>query len=320
MADFVAAKRPLWLERLAARWMARWSTTSALAASAVTVLLVGLLHERLATLIGHALDPLVFYLVPIGFAAWVAGRRAGVALAFLAATVNVAVAAWPAGGPVPPWILLAGFVLDLPVFLGTALAFALLRWHLERERHLSSTDPLTGIGNHRAFEDAVRREIARGGRRSAPLSLVYIDLDRFKELNDSRGHPQGDALLRIVGGALEASVRAVDSAARVGGDEFAVLLPDTGPEACRQVVTRIRDRLRSSARQAGFWNTFSVGAVTFERPPEDAASAVAAVDRAMYLVKRSGRDGVHHDVVPGGSPGSGLARRRPEDFDTFRPE
>jgi diguanylate cyclase (GGDEF)-like protein len=319
MAGFVAAKRALWLERLGARWMARWSRTSAAAASVVTVLLVGALHQRFDRLVGHAIDPMVLYLVPIGFAAWVAGPRIGVALAGLAALVNLTVAAWPSGRAVPPWVLLVGLVLDLLVFLGAALAFALLRWHLEREHQLSSTDPLTGIGNHRAFEDAVRREIARGERRAAPLSLVYIDLDRFKELNDSRGHPVGDALLRIVGGALEASVRTVDSAARVGGDEFAVLLPDTGPEACRQVVTRIRDRLRSSTREAGFWNTFSVGAVTFERPPGDAASAVAAVDRAMYQVKRSGRDGVHHDVVPGGSTGNGLARRRTGGFDTFRP-
>ena len=320
MADFGVAKRPLWVERVAALWLSRWSRASALALSAGAVFVVGALNGGVAVLVGYDFVATAFYVVPVGFAAWVAGASAGVALAILAGAVKVGVTWWLSHAAIRPWALLLDFVLELLVFLGAALPFAMLRWHLERERQLSCTDPLTGIGNHRAFEDAVRREVVRGERKATPLSLVYIDLDRFKELNDSLGHPVGDRLLRIVGDALGASVRAADSAARVGGDEFAVLLPDTGPGACRLVVTRIRERLKNTVRAAGFWNTFSVGAVTFEGPPEDAADAVAAVDRAMYQVKRRGRDGVHYEVVPVGTAApAGAMRRRPQTFSTHLP-
>ena len=320
MADLGAGRRPLFVERFAARWLTRWSRASALALSAVTILVLGALEGGVTVLFGYGFVTTVFYLVPVAFAAWVAGASTGVALAIVAGLVKVGVAVWLSHAAVRPWALAVDFVLELLVFLGAAVSFAMLRWHLERERQLSCTDPLTGIGNHRAFEDAVRREVVRGERTATPLSLVYIDLDRFKELNDSRGHPAGDSLLRVVGDALGSSVRAGDSAARVGGDEFAVLLPDTGPEACRQVVTRIQERLRNSARAAGFWNTFSVGAVTFEGLPESASGAVAAADRAMYEAKRRGRDSVHYEVVPvGTTPPASEARRRSQAFDKFLP-
>jgi diguanylate cyclase (GGDEF)-like protein len=187
---------------------------------------------------------------------------------------------------------------------------------MERHRQLSRTDPLTGLANERAFEEVVRQERARVDRRPAAMSIVYLDVDRFKELNDTRGHSAGNACLRLIGETLRASLRAVDTAARLGGDEFALLLPDTGAEECRLAVERLRDRLRREAAAAGFTNTFSVGAVTFEGMPPSYDQLVAAADRAMYRVKGGTRDGVHYEVVdspdtvPGPAPGSPVPNAR----------
>ncbi len=267
--------------------------------AAVCILLVGALDGGIAALAGFDFTVTVFYVVPIGFAAWAAGAAAGFTCAAFAATVEAAVTWWSAHGAMGPWILAASIGLEFLVFLGAAFTFARLRWHLERHRQLSRLDPLTGIGNERTFDAAVKQEVARGARKPAPFSVVYLDVDRFKELNDSRGHSSGNQLLRLIGGTLQGTVRKVDTVARVGGDEFALLLPDTGPEVCRHVVDRLRERLGLALRGAGFANTFSVGAVTFEGPPVDADDLLIAADRAMYKIKHGPRDGVHYEVVPG---------------------
>ena len=290
--------RPLWLEKVAADWVQRRSPASALFAAVVSILLVGGLDAGVAVLVGYDFAVTVLYLVPIGFAAWAVGITAGVACAGLAGAVEAAVTWSVAHGAMSPWILAASVGLELLVFLGAAFTFARLRWYLERHRQLSRTDPLTGIGNHRTFDEALRREAARIGRRPSPVSIVYLDLDHFKQLNDTRGHVAGNELLRLVGETLQAAVRAVDTAARVGGDEFAVLLADTGPAACRAMVERLRERLGRSLRAAGFSTTFSVGAVTFEGSSLVVDDLLVAVDRAMYEVKNGGRNGVRFDVLP----------------------
>jgi len=294
--------RPLWLERVAADWVQRRSPATAAAAAAASILLVGALDGTVRVLVGHDFVTTVFYIVPIGFAAWAVGIGTGVACAAFAAAVEAAVTWWVARGAMAVWILSASVGLELLVFLGAAFTFARLRWYLERHRQLSRTDPLTGIGNHRTFEEAVRLEAARIGRRPTPVSVVYLDVDRFKELNDTRGHAAGNELLRLVGATLRESVRAVDTAARVGGDEFALLLADTGPTACRLVVERLRESLARALRAAGFVTTFSVGAVTFEGSPLVAEDLLVAGDRAMYEVKNGGRDGVRYEVLPSSPP------------------
>jgi diguanylate cyclase (GGDEF)-like protein len=312
--------RPLWIERAAARWTQRRSSRSVVFAALLAILLVGAMDSAVAGLAGFDFVSTVFYIAPISFAAWGAGARTGLVVAIFAAVVEAAATWWGAHGGIQPWILAVSIGLELLVFLGAAFTFARLRWHMERHRHLSRTDSLTGLANERAFEDVVRKERARVDRRPAALSIVYLDVDHFKELNDTRGHSAGNAWLRLIGETLRASLRAVDTAARLGGDEFGLLLPDTGAEECRLVVERLRARLRREGEAAGFTNTFSVGVVTFEGMPPSYDQLVAAADRAMYRVKGGTRDGVHHEVVrsphtvPGpasGSPVPGARARKP---------
>jgi diguanylate cyclase (GGDEF)-like protein len=170
------------------------------------------------------------------------------------------------------------------------------------------TDPLTGCLNRRGFDQALAREIARSTRAGSELALLAIDLDHFKSINDTHGHLAGDEVLRAAGVLLNHTKRAGDIVARLGGEEFALLLPDTGAAAAFQVATRVCDVLRRQAFPAGTPGgqpirlTTSIGVVA-GAPELDRDYTVlftARADAALYAAKRSGRDRVRawssHDM------------------------
>lgn len=113
---------------------------------------------------------------------------------------------------------------------------------------LARVDALTGLGNRRAFDEALQREGDRASRYNTPLSLILADLDNFKTINDRHGHPAGDEILRAVSAALASSTRSPDECFRWGGDEFAVVLPQTPYDEARRVAARIRAAIPSAAR------------------------------------------------------------------------
>jgi diguanylate cyclase (GGDEF)-like protein len=150
-------------------------------------------------------------------------------------------------------------------------------------RDLALRDPVTGLGNRRAFDDRIYLDTHAAGGAGA---LLMIDLDKFKQVNDIHGHDTGDRLLRLVGQAITASIRPQDFAARIGGDEFAAILPLAGLEAAQEIGERIR---RSIAATAELLITVSIGAAPLGR---DARAALLAADVALYEAKASGRDRV----------------------------
>lgn len=159
---------------------------------------------------------------------------------------------------------------------------------LEQVQHMAATDGLTLIANRRTFEDALVREIARAGRQRH-VSLLMIDIDRFKMLNDVHGHPTGDQVLREVAQILTEQCREFDTAARYGGEEFAVVLPScTADEAAR-----LGDQIRMTVAAGTTVSvTVSVGVGTFPENGRDAESLVRAVDQALYEAKHQGRNRV----------------------------
>jgi diguanylate cyclase (GGDEF)-like protein len=153
---------------------------------------------------------------------------------------------------------------------------------------LARVDALTGLWNRRAFEAAIEDDCARARRSRLPLSLVYIDLDNFKQVNDRAGHDVGDLVLQQLAAAIRHVVRArVDRGFRLGGDEFALLLPGSGPEEAAAVVARLSEHC---ARLDAVWSdgalAISAGVVALEAR-ESASDFARRADEAMYRKKRS---------------------------------
>lgn len=159
---------------------------------------------------------------------------------------------------------------------------------MESVQRLAATDGLTKIANRRAFEDTLERELARATRGAEHVSLVMVDLDHFKSLNDSLGHQAGDEVLRNAAAALACECREFDTPARYGGEEFAVILPGCGPDQAFEIAERLRRAV--SAMPSSRPVTASAGAATFPAHAGDAETLVRAADEALYASKRAGRD------------------------------
>lgn len=160
----------------------------------------------------------------------------------------------------------------------------------ERLRAEASIDGLTGLANRRELEERLEEELARMRRYGYPLSLLFMDLDDFKRVNDEYGHLVGDEVLRLVASTLRPDLRAVDTAARYGGEEFVLLLPNTDREGANVLFKRMRrDLARISEERLGFPITMSAGVVEARRDAQ-AAELLALADEAMYRAKRRGKD------------------------------
>jgi len=191
----------------------------------------------------------------------------------------------------------AGFAAQLaPVLLVgyiTTMFSADIRYGLQRAKLLSETDELTGMFNTRGFAIAANRLFAQAMRHNRSTSVLMIDSDNLKTVNDTHGHDAGNRLLRHLATSIQAELRFTDVAARYGGDEFIVLLPETPAKGAFEVAERIRNAIAARPLEMGerrIASSVSIGIATF---PEDGASldALAAhADRAMYSAKQAGRN------------------------------
>ena len=168
---------------------------------------------------------------------------------------------------------------------------------MQRAEALSVTDDLTQLYNSRYLSQVLRRETKRASRSGRPLSLLFIDLDGFKSINDSHGHLYGSRALVEAASVIRASARETDIVARFGGDEFALVLPDTGSDGAMFVGERIREKiaawsfLRSDGLNISL--TVSVGVATLPDVADSAEELIQAADEAMYRIKDRGKNGIH---------------------------
>jgi diguanylate cyclase (GGDEF)-like protein len=191
----------------------------------------------------------------------------------------------------------AGFALGGMLWIGTAVITYRLMRELRSERiksereqdhaqRLARIDPLTGLGNRRAFDEAIVEQIAEARAADQPLSVLLADLDGFKHINDEYGHVNGDSCLRQAARTIQVSVRATDAAFRWGGDEFAVLLPGTDSDTADELCERVKTAVRSSC-QAPDGAPLVVSCGHTELSAEmDADGLVAAADLALLTLKR----------------------------------
>jgi diguanylate cyclase (GGDEF)-like protein/putative nucleotidyltransferase with HDIG domain len=161
---------------------------------------------------------------------------------------------------------------------------------IDRLTNAVKTDPLTGLLNRRGFEEAFELEVERARRLESPLTLLVGDLDRFKMLNDRLGHPAGDRALELLGEALTAGVRRIDRVGRMGGEEFALILPETDEHEGYVLAERLRAKIRANFENDLFPLTISFGVASYPTHGATTASLLKAADQALYTAKEFGRD------------------------------
>ena len=264
------------------------------ALAVVGILLVGLLD--LASGVELRIYPL--YFLPLSLGAWNLGRAGTVLLSALIAVVwtvcNASAGLVYSQSAV--WFVNIGAQLVGAATVG--LLIVELRARARAEAGLSRVDPLTGLANARAFLERLELVRAMSSRNPRPFTIAYIDLDEFKLVNDSLGHAEGDAVLCAVARCLRASCRATDLAARVGGDELTLLLPDTDQVGAARSVEAFRDSFRAVAAGRGWPVTASIGVLIVsgvDPPPAD--ELLRQADGLMYRAKREGKDRVHVEVL-----------------------
>ncbi len=260
--------------------------------ASVLVVLVGILNY----FAGPQLAFTVFYLIPIVLVTWFTKRWIGFIFSILSALTWL-IADLSSGATY--------FNLDIPYWNAVArlgsffiLTFILseLKTALKQEKEYSRIDFLTGIRNRRYFIELVNMEIHRVRRYERPFTLVCIDLDNFKAVNDRFGHSTGDILLRLVARTLQQNIRVTDTVARLGGDEFAILLPETGRNVAETILRKVRKITLDIMRSHAWPVTLSIGAVTFMSPPSTVDETLRISDQLMYNAKNNGKNSIRYEV------------------------
>ena len=231
------------------------------------------------------------YIIPIALVTWYAGLAAGLSTAVI--STGVMLTAEVASGEYPrPLILVLNYAIRLAFFLLVVWWLLALRKAMRRFRESTRVDNLTGAANSASFYDVLAKELDRLARYGHPLTLAYLDLDGFKEVNDGFGHLVGDRVLRVVVDCAKSRLRKTDMVARMGGDEFAVLCPETDEESARAALAEVLVRLDEEMQTGGWPVTFSVGVVTCHEVPPTSEELVKMADDLMYSVKLGTKNAV----------------------------
>ncbi len=263
----------------------RWSFPALIAAASVVA--TGVVHSAGADS-AYGVMP---YLWPTAYASWFFSRRIALAqITLIGGLFALELADRDlAHTPVAEWVTTIGTLLL--VGLVVSVVRDRLSDVISNLSDAARRDPLTGLLNRRGFQEAFDVEIERARRTEQALSVIVGDLDHFKEINDEFGHAAGDEVLRAVGDALSSGKRSWDAAARVGGEEFAILAPDTDEHGAYILAERIRGAVElSSGRQGRGGVTASFGIASFPVHGQTAASLLQAGDQALYAAKRLGRN------------------------------
>ncbi len=232
-----------------------------------------------------------FYILPVAFVTWFSGIRPGIIVSLLCTF------AWSCNNLSGSLVISAWNVISTLLFF-LAVAALLHKTHLlwENEKTLSRTDPLTGAVNLRAFCELVEYEMLRSQRDKVPFSLAYLDLDDFKQINDTYGHAAGDALLRSIVSNILGHLRRTDVVGRLGGDEFAIFFPATDQTLVQGVVQKVRQELTELMKECAWPTTFSMGVVTCTGCVHDLEKLISYADMLMYEVKRAGKNDIRYAV------------------------
>ncbi len=238
---------------------------------------------------GYEISFFIFYGIPIWFAAWYANRRSGVVFAFICLACWFIADIFTGHQYSHPFIPYWNGTIRLVFFLFTAFALDDMKARLRLEELNADFDGLTGVLNGRGFRKRIAAIFPLIQRERQNYTLAFMDVDNFKHINDTKGHAEGDAILKEIAEVLKESLRGSDLVSRLGGDEFAIFLPRTGGGQSETVLTNLKDKLDSMARARKWPIGFSIGAGIFDSVDIPLEDALHTADSLMYEVKKHGK-------------------------------
>ncbi|MBI5155126.1 GGDEF domain-containing protein [Candidatus Poribacteria bacterium] len=252
---------------------------------------------------GYEVRLFPLYFLPVAYVAWREPPAAAIGISVLSAAVW-GYSNWLSGRMYSSsWIWPINILSQLIAFGTVGFLVAGLRKSLSAEKNLSRQDPLTGLANARAFREGAGLLLAVARRTAQPVTVAYLDLDNFKQVNDDFGHHAGDRALTEIARILGDHVRASDLTARLGGDEFALLLMNTDAAEARISLERLRELASEAMKRNGWPVTISIGAACYASAPGELEDALARSDSLMYRAKQAGKNRVHIELAEGSAGG-----------------
>ena len=258
----------------------------------LSVILLGCLD---AVIQPHASQDFLYIAVVIA-AAWYLGRNSGIFIAFFTVAMWFGASLLDSAEKVSYFLRAWDAMSLLVIYLTIVFMTSALKTRLRQLDELARLDSLTGLYNRRAFYQVVAQEVARSKRSHSTYTIAYIDVDNFKGVNDTYGHLGGDEVLMTIADVLKSNLRETDAVARMGGDEFVLLLPDTGADHGHTAVTKLFERLNESMRLKRLPVTFSIGVVTFKDNPCPVDDMIKKADSLMYEIKNEFKNGIRFEA------------------------
>lgn len=265
------------------------------------IIFIGYLLVLALLIIDHITWPslsfLIFYLIPISLVTWFVSRSAGLFMSFVCAValfihdmLMLKMHAYPV---VPLW----NIMVSACFFLFAVYTLSSLKLVLTKQTELANIDYLTRIANRKFFSEMAHYEMGKALRYHHQVSIAYVDIDDLKKVNDEFGHHAGDTVLKTVAETIRENIRDIDIAARIGGDEFVIFLPETDYKNTDRVIQRIKKKLSDAAQNKNLPINTSIGVITcaypFLCPLED---IIKAADTLMYKAKKEGKAQIKHEV------------------------
>ncbi len=257
-------------------------------ASFIAIVLIGIVDY----LTGFEIALSLFYLIPIVAIAWFVGIGPGIWASAVCTLV------WIAGDIAAEQVYFYTFIyswnalMQLGVYVCAVLLISMLKKALLREQSLTRIDKITGAANFNCFWDLAQMEIDRASRYKRPLTIAYLDLDRLKTINQKLGRSEGDNVLRTVVGTCKKYLRTTDLVARLGDDEFVLLLPETPQEGAEIAMTALQLALVEEMQQNNWPISFSIGVLICASVPQTIEEIIEVADSLVYSAKKGGRNNI----------------------------
>ena len=238
----------------------------------------------------------LFYLLPISIVTWFLGKKLGILFSFFSVIIwqivniisgqninNYLIASW-------------NFLTYLIIFLMIAFLLDEINNLLYKVQNVGILDVLTGVSTRKRFHRSLNHELFKLKQSKDPFSLVYIDLDHFKKLNDKLGHFKGDLVLKTISKTIQKNIRDIDIIGRLGGNEFAIILRETDEKLAKEIVPKLQQSLLKSMEKNKWLITFSIGVMTYINTPTSTNEAINLAKELMYDVKSSGRNNIKYSL------------------------